>query len=118
MIEFDGRDSQDRAHFVEVQIDEHTLFMISQEVGQTSHVGSEVEIAGQESPSLDGALDAVAELARKISGKLQNDEVSKITVEFGCEFALSSGSFVAVVGKASAKSAFRVALEWSRPEIN
>jgi hypothetical protein len=34
---------------------------------------------------------------------------------FGCEFALESGSFVAVVGKASAASTFSVELEWDKP---
>ncbi|WP_157743967.1 CU044_2847 family protein [Micromonospora zamorensis] len=115
MIEPGETSSQNRAVLVEVQLDDHTLFMLSEDVGQPSRIGHEVEIAGQ-CPSLDGALDAVAELAQKISSKLQDEQMSKITVEFGCEFAVNSGSFVAVIGKASAKSAFKVTLEWSRPE--
>ncbi|MCW3819503.1 CU044_2847 family protein [Micromonospora sp. DR5-3] len=115
MIELGDATSQDRTQLVEVQLDDHTLFMLSEEVRHPSHTGTEVEIAG-ECPSLDGALEAVAELAQKISSKLQREGVSRIAVEFGCEFALNSGSFVAVIGKASAKSSFKVTLEWSRPE--
>jgi hypothetical protein len=115
LIELSDTTSQDRTHLVEVQLDDHTLFILSEEVRQPSHTGTEVEIAG-ERPSLDGALEAVAELAQKISSKLQCEGVSRIAVEFGCEFAVASGSFVAVIGKASAKSSFKVMIEWSRSE--
>jgi hypothetical protein len=37
--------------------------------------------------------------------------------EFGCEFAVESGTLVAVVGKASGRSAFKVGLEWSAPTV-
>ncbi|MET8262086.1 CU044_2847 family protein [Micromonospora sp. NPDC005205] len=115
MIEPGETSPQNRAELIEVQLDDHTLFVLSENVGQPSPIGHEVEIAGQ-SPSLDGALDAVTELAQKISSKLQHEQMSKITVEFGFEFAVNSGSLVAVIGKASTKSAFKVTLEWSRPE--
>jgi hypothetical protein len=39
----------------------------------------------------------------------------KVSVEFGCEFAVESGGFIAVIGKASAKSTFTVGLEWTKP---
>ncbi|MFI7026302.1 CU044_2847 family protein [Micromonospora sp. NPDC049900] len=108
--------SRDDEQIVEVQLDDHTIFVVSKEVGRRPYVRDEVEIAGQR-PSLDGALDAVAELAQKFSNKLQHEAISKIAIEFGCEFALDSGSLVAVIGKASARSSFKVMLEWSRPEV-
>ncbi len=116
LIELADVPSQDSAQLVEVQLDEHTLFILTEEVSQPAHMRTEVEIAG-ERPSLDGALDALAELAQKMSSKIQHEGMSRIAIEFGCEFAVNSGSFVAVIGKASVKSSFKVTLEWSRPEL-
>jgi hypothetical protein len=66
-------------------------------------------------PSLQGALDDLAAVARELGSRLQDAAVSKVSVEFGCEFAVESGGFVAVIGKASARSTFKVGLEWTKP---
>lgn len=76
--------------------------------------GDEVEIASRQ-PRIEQVLDAVAVFAQEVVQRLRPAEASKVTVEFGCEVAVESGQFVAILGKASAKSAFRVALEWSDP---
>jgi hypothetical protein len=66
-------------------------------------------------PSLQAVLDDLAAVARKLGSQLQNTGASKVSVEFGCEFAVEAGGFVAVIGKASAKSTFTVGLEWTKP---
>ncbi|MFI1106669.1 CU044_2847 family protein [Streptomyces physcomitrii] len=45
----------------------------------------------------------------------RHSEASKVTREFGCDMALESGALIAAIGKASAKSAFKVTLEWEKP---
>ncbi|MGW3917355.1 CU044_2847 family protein [Streptomyces sp. NPDC005070] len=77
-------------------------------------LGSESDIAAHR-PTLDEALDGLMGLVRVMGARLQESDASKVTMEFGCEFALESGTFVAVVGKASVKSAFGVSLEWENP---
>ena len=79
------------------------------------HLGDEREIAARR-PRLGHALDALAAFGKEFIGRFEGMDVSKVTVEFGCEIALESGSFVAVIGKASASSAIAVSLEWSRPD--
>ncbi|MFI6317494.1 CU044_2847 family protein [Nonomuraea sp. NPDC050556] len=74
--------------------------------------GEEKEI-GARVPTLEQALDGLANLAQVMGERLRETDASKVTVEFGCEFALESGSFVAVIGKASGKSTFKVGLEWA-----
>ncbi|MEV7731670.1 CU044_2847 family protein [Streptomyces sp. NPDC088921] len=74
-------------------------------------LGTESEIAAHR-PTLDEALDGLMGLVRMMGARLRQSDASKVTMEFGCEFALEAGAFVAVIGKASAKSAFGVALEW------
>jgi len=76
--------------------------------------GSEDEIATR-APSLDSMLGGVVAFAEELAARLRTAEVSKLNVEFGCEFAFESGGFVAVIGKASAKSAVKVGLEWVKP---
>lgn len=76
--------------------------------------GDEVEIAASR-PTLDGVLAGVKAFAQEAVEKLRDADVSRVTVEFGCEFAVESGSLVAVIGKAGAKSVMKVSLEWSKP---
>ncbi|GAA0381458.1 hypothetical protein GCM10009530_35240 [Microbispora corallina] len=66
-------------------------------------------------PRLEDALDGLMGVARAVGERLRQTEASSASVEFGCDFTVESGSFVAVVGKASATSAFKVTLEWAGP---
>jgi hypothetical protein len=60
-------------------------------------------------PSLHAALDA-------LGSRLQDTGTCKVSIEFGGgEFAGESGGFVEVIGKASARSAFKVGLGWTKP---
>ena len=65
---------------------------------------------------LDDVLGGMMGVARAVGERLKESDASKVNVEFGCEFAIESGSVVAVIGKASGKSTFKVALEWTRQE--
>ena len=77
--------------------------------------GEEEEIASRTRPTLDQALAGLTGIAKEVAAKLEGLKASKFTVEFGCEFVLESGAFIAVVGKATARSAFKVGLEWTKP---
>jgi Trypsin-co-occurring domain 1 len=75
----------------------------------------EEEIASGARPTLDQALAGLTGVAEEVAAKLEGLKASRLTIEFGCEFVLESGAFVAVVGKATARSAFKVGLEWTKP---
>jgi Trypsin-co-occurring domain 1 len=75
----------------------------------------EREIADRK-PRLEGVLTGVANFAKEIIDRLQATGASKVSVEFGCEFVLESGTFIAMIGKASSKSTLTVGLEWTKPE--
>jgi hypothetical protein len=79
----------------------------------TADPGEEMEIAAR-SPSLDEVVDGIAAMVRSVADRFQDLDASKVTLEFGCEIGVESGSLVAVLGKATAKSAFKVGLEWSK----
>jgi len=65
---------------------------------------------------LDSVLDSLTAVARAMGTRLQQTGASKATVEFGCDVSLDTGQLLAVVGKASSKSAWKVTLEWTAPE--
>ncbi|MER5222900.1 CU044_2847 family protein [Streptomyces flaveus] len=117
MAEIAGREvlGEREAVLVPVEVEGQTVYLAVQDRGYGSGVsGRESDIAARR-PSLDEALDGLMGLARAMGTRLQQTDATKVTIEFGCEFVLESGSFVAVVGKASAKSSFLVGLEWDRP---
>jgi hypothetical protein len=78
-------------------------------------LGEEQEIAGRP-PRLDNVLTGVANFAKEIVATMQETGASKVSVEFGCEFAIETGTLVAVIGKASSKSTITVGLEWANTE--
>lgn len=96
------------AEAVPVDVDGQRVYVWVEEVGG----GEEQEIALRK-PSLDQALDGLMGVVRAMGGRLRSTDASKVSVEFACEFAVESGAFVAVIGKASGKSTFKVALEWT-----
>ncbi|MFE2675328.1 CU044_2847 family protein [Streptomyces hygroscopicus] len=73
--------------------------------------GEETEI-GARRPGLDQVISGLNAVARAVGEQARQSTASKVTLEFGCDIALESGSLVAAIGKASAKSAFKVTLEW------
>jgi hypothetical protein len=83
---------------------------------------SEERIAGEweqdiasRRPSLQALFDDLIAVTRELGSRLQDTTASKVNIEFGCDFAVELGGFVAVIGRASARSAFKVGLEWTKP---
>jgi hypothetical protein len=106
----------DDATLVPVDIDGQTVYLTVREMGGgLPGSGDEQEIADRR-PRLESVLGGVANFATQVVGTLKETGASKVSVEFGCEFALESGTFVAVIGKASAKSTLTIGLEWAKPE--
>jgi len=58
-------------------------------------------------PTLDQALDGLMSVVGALGSRLGKTDAQVITVEFGCEFAVESGSFVAIIGKATGQSSFK-----------
>ena len=63
------------------------------------------------------------EMVGKTENKIQaiNETMTHVgatrySIEFGCEIAVESGSFMAMIGKVGAKSQFKVTVEWSRDQ--
>ncbi|MEU6731950.1 CU044_2847 family protein [Streptomyces physcomitrii] len=81
---------------------------------ETAVDGEEANISTRR-PSLDQVMSGLAEVARTLGNQIRHSEASKVTMEFGCDMALESGALIAAIGKASAKSAFKVTLEWEKP---
>ena len=98
---------------VPVQIQGRTVYLAVRR-GQGSPPGYERPISGRV-PRIDDVLEGIAGFAAKVADSMQATKASKVCVEFGCEIALESGTFVAVVGKASTKSTMTVSLEWAAP---
>lgn len=72
----------------------------------------EQEIAGRV-PAVEDVANAVGGFAERIGAALKRSAPSRFTVEFECEIGFEAGALVAVIGKGSAKSAFRVTVEWN-----
>jgi hypothetical protein len=114
MSDVEPRSVESVERLVPVQAGDRQVYIAVPGLAPQGDPGQETEIAARY-PSLDQALEGVRAFAQMAIDRLRDVEASKVVVEFGCEFVLETGSFVAVIGKASAKSAMRVGLEWSKP---
>jgi hypothetical protein len=81
----------------------------------TASVDGEIELSSR-AYKLKDALSALTGFATDVVETLREFEANKLTVEFGCEFAVESGSLLAVIGKGTGKSAVKVTLEWTGPD--
>ena len=99
---------------VAVELDGHTLYVAAHVVNEHGLNASidEYQIASR-GPKFEHLLESLAVFARQVVTSLQNTGASKVTAQFGCEIAVESGSLVAIVGKASAKSSMTISLEWA-----
>ncbi|MEU1238087.1 CU044_2847 family protein [Micromonospora aurantiaca] len=97
---------------VPLRVGGHVVYLASSMV-RPGISSDEVEVSSRP-PSLDDALAGLAAFAAKVGDSLREADVTRLTVEFSCEFAVESGKLVAVVGKTSAKSGVKVGLEWNR----
>jgi hypothetical protein len=109
-------DGQGGVQLVAVSVGGQRVYLCAQEVGLThAALGEEREIASRQ-PRVEQVVDGLVEFAKQVADRLRKTDATKIAVEFGCDIAVESGSFIAVIGKASAASSFRVSLEWAKPE--
>ncbi|WUH89632.1 hypothetical protein OG900_05365 [Streptomyces sp. NBC_00433] len=90
------------------------LYVAVQDLDTPAGPGGELEI-GARLPGMDGALDGLAQFAQHLVTRFAQTDVQKVTVQFGCDIVLESGTFLAVIGKASSTSSLTVGLEWVRP---
>jgi hypothetical protein len=111
------RGQGDPSTLVPLRVDGQVVYLAVQELGAPGAPGAspDEEDISSRPPTLEQALDGLMGVARTMGARLQQSDASKVVVEFGCEFALESGSLVAVIGKASTRSTFKVALEWNSP---
>lgn len=98
---------------VPVHLDGRVVYL-SSSVVRPGATGDEVEVAARPA-SLDDAVAGLVAFAEKVADAVRKADVTRLNVELSCEFAVESGKFVAIVGKASAKSGVKVGLEWERP---
>ncbi|MEU4819924.1 CU044_2847 family protein [Micromonospora aurantiaca] len=97
---------------VPLHVDGHLIYLTGAVLD--AHQGSdEVDVASRPL-DLDEALAALTAFATKVGDRLKQADVSRLAVEFSCEFAVESGKLVAVLGKGSTKSGIKVGLEWDR----
>jgi hypothetical protein len=113
-----GRDANvnGAGRLVPLDVEGQRVYVWAQELPQTAGAADrpEDEVAWRP-PTLEQALDGLMGVTRAMAVRLKQSDAEKVSVEFACEFALESGSFVAVIGKASGRSTFKVALEWTKP---
>jgi NTP-dependent ternary system trypsin peptidase co-occuring protein len=101
---------------VPVEIDGLTLYVAARTVnGGGAAANADEHQIGARERRLEPVLAGMAGFARQVITSMQATDASKVTVQFGCEIAVESGSFVAVIGKASAKSTVTVSVEWATP---
>ncbi|MEV1246778.1 CU044_2847 family protein [Nonomuraea sp. NPDC049750] len=81
----------------------------------SASVDGEIELSSR-AYKLKDTLSALTGFASDVVETLRKFETNKMTLEFGCEFALESGSLLAVIGKGTGKSTVKVTLEWTRPD--
>jgi hypothetical protein len=76
--------------------------------------GDEKEVSAH-TPSFDEVVSKVMTLANGAVDGLRNTGASRVMLEFGCEIGVESGQLIAIIGKATGKSTFKIGLEWSAP---
>ncbi|MEU4218974.1 CU044_2847 family protein [Actinoplanes sp. NPDC026623] len=81
-------------------------------VRQLGAAGDEREVSAR-IPSFDEVVAKVTALACGAVDGLRNTGASRVTLEFGCEVGVEAGQLIAIIGKATGKSTFKIGLEWS-----
>ena len=98
---------------VPLHLDGHTVYLAAVNRAQVPG-GDEVEVVARQ-PNVDDALRGLSAFAEKVAASLDTTGVTRLSVEFNCEFAVESGTLVAIVGKASGTTGVKVGLEWEKP---
>lgn len=82
-------------------------------VEAVTHGGDE-EIAGVGLPSFSAAWKPVAKIAKEISKSLEDIQPKRVSVEFGCEFAVEAGQLTALLVSGSGSGSVKITLEWEK----
>jgi hypothetical protein len=98
---------------VHVRIGEHTVLVVAEELGARPP-GDEVPV-GVTAPDFAGAVRAAAAAADDAATAFLQGSCSSLSVEFALEFAVESGTLLAILGKASSSSSMKVVATYSRP---
>ncbi|GAA2771855.1 hypothetical protein GCM10010521_57250 [Streptomyces rameus] len=102
---------------VPVEIDGQKVLLAIGPGGKAAPALGEEQEIGWRRPRLEPVLDGLTAVARAMGTRLQQTGASRATVEFGCDVSFDTGQFLAVVGKASSRSTWKVTLEWTAPEV-
>jgi Trypsin-co-occurring domain 1 len=94
---------------VPLDLDGYRIVLAAVRIG--ADAGVETEIAAS-LPSVETALRGASAFARRVVEEFRQSGAARVRVEFGCEIAVESGTFLAVIGKATGRSTFTVGLEW------
>jgi hypothetical protein len=97
---------------VPLRVDGHLVYL-STSAPLPGTTSDESDVAARP-VGLDEALPGLAAFAQKVSEALREADVTRVSAEFSCEFAVESGKLVAIVGKASQKAGVKVGLEWNK----
>ena len=112
-----GEGDSGASELVPVEFEGCTLYVRAASIdGTDSSLLSDERQIGVVDRTLDGVLKGVAGFAKRVVGTMQATDASRVTLEFGCEIAVESGTFVAVIGKNTAKSTLKISLEWAGPQ--
>lgn len=65
--------------------------------------------------SIDSVITGIRSFASQIGEVMAQSGADKVSIQFGCEIGLESGTLVAILGKVGTKTAMNVTLEWTRP---
>ena len=98
---------------VPLDLDGHTVYLAAVNRAPVPS-GDEVEVVARQ-PGIDDALRGLSVFVERMATGLASTGVTRLSVEFNCEFAVESGTLVAIVGKGSAKTGVKVGLEWEKP---
>lgn len=104
------------AQVVRVQLPDGSILYVeadSLDESVTGGVDGEREVAGA-LPNLEDLIRPLKSYASQLAAASREFSADKVTMQFGCEVGIEAGGLVAIIGKAGAKSAMTVTLEWNR----
>jgi Trypsin-co-occurring domain 1 len=108
-IEADPRETTER---IAIELgDSQVVYLAIERPAPPSTLTEETEIAARRI-TLDSMLGGLVEFSRQTAERLRDANASSMSVEFGCDFALESGTLVAVIGRVAATSSIRIRLKW------
>ncbi|MEU4387487.1 CU044_2847 family protein [Promicromonospora sp. NPDC023805] len=100
---------------VRVRVGEHTVLVMAEAIGDSGARLEGESPVSERTPRMEEAIAAAASAAEEAARAFLAGGIASVTVEIGIEFAIESGSLIAVIGKASSKSSIKVIANYERP---